>query len=154
MKKYLTGLMFGLALGGCAGGGCEGDGPRNCGSPCPHLMPLAVDEDTLLAAFKASALGRRLTREDQISASRVLQNLLRTGPLEETFVWHARGACESGPHGSFKVFHPTTQGSASCLNYIQTVTVEDQTHTAHGTACREYNGTWRVIREIPYEIHE
>lgn len=151
MKKYLicTGLM--AFLGGCADTLCD-QTPRQCGSPCPHLMPQAMDEDTLLGSYQASALGRKLERDNQVAAAKVLQNLLRTGALEETFCWQPRGACAGDVFGSFRIFHPTRQGSAHCLDYLQTLTL-DKVYKAKGTACRGVNGTWRIVEEIPYEIH-
>ena len=142
-------------------GGCEVFEPctrkRECGSPCPHVMPRPVDDDTLLSTYRGSGLGRALIVENQLVAARTFQNLLQTGNENQIVSWKNKSQQLMGDafqevKGTFMVFNPTTQGWASCLEYEQTLTMDGHTSWARGTACREDQGIWRITREIPYRI--
>lgn len=142
-------------------GGCEISDPcahkRECGSPCAHMMPRPVDDDTLLSAYQGSSLGRALIVKNQLIAAGVFQNLLQTGNENQVVSWKNKPQeLMDDPfqeaEGTFMVFNPTIQGWASCLEYEQTLSVDARTSSARGTACREDQGIWRITREIPYRI--
>lgn len=153
-NKLWSGVLL-LFLGGCdTSGSCA---KRECGSPCPHVMPRPVDSDTLLSAYQGSGLGRALTTENQLIAAGVFQNLLQTGNENQVVSWKNNPqALMDGPfqeaEGTFMIFHPTIQGWASCLEYEQTLTLGPRMSWARGTVCREDQGIWRITREIPYRI--
>ncbi|MBA4749132.1 MAG: hypothetical protein H2057_00770 [Alphaproteobacteria bacterium] len=138
-----------MILGGVAAilAGCEP--ARQCGSPCPHLAPLAVPDETLLDAYHGSALGRKLSPVNQIRAARVLQDLLQTGELGEVASWKGVVWEDEGPSGCFRIFHKTYQGEAECIDYYQLLRKGVRAESAKGTACRDTQGVWHIIKEHP-----
>lgn len=156
MKKNKTwSCVLLLLLGGCEA--FEPSTKRLCGSPCPHVEPRPVDDDTLLSTYRGSGLGRALIVENQLVAAKTFQNLLQTGNENQIVSWENKPQqlmddAFQEAKGTFMVFNPTVQGWASCLEYEQTLTLDGHTSSARGTACREDQGIWRITREIPYRI--
>jgi surface antigen len=64
-------------------------------------------------------------------------------PLGETIVWNNPDSGRSG------TVTPVRDGSSSsglyCREFQQTITVSGRTETAYGTACRQPDGTWKIV---------
>ena len=54
---------------------------------------------------------------------------------------------DSGNSGTFTPTRTYQDGSGQyCREYRQTITVGDRTKEAFGTACRQPNGSWKVVK--------
>ena len=131
--KQTLGTLIGAGLGGLAG--------AQIGSGGGQLA--AVAAGTLLGAFLGSEVGASLDKADQAYANQTAQTSLETQPSGQTSTW-------SNPdNGNSGTFTPTNSYEVSadeyCREYQQTVTVGGQTETAYGTACRQPDGSWKIV---------
>jgi surface antigen len=104
----------------------------------------AVAAGTLLGALVGSEVGSSLDRADQQYAQRA-QTQAQVAPIGQTIAWSNP---ESGHSGSVT---PVREGRIPatgeyCREYQQTVRVGGQTQNAYGTACRQPDGSWRVVQ--------
>jgi surface antigen len=127
----------GAVLGGI-GGGLAG---AQFGHGSGKLAATAIG--TLLGVFVGSEAGRSLDRADQAYAHRAEQTAY-AAPVGQTITWNNP---ESGHAGTFT---PTRdgydQGGGYCREYQSTVTIGGQNEHAYGTACRQPDGSWKVVK--------
>jgi len=103
----------------------------------------AVAAGTLLGALIGSEVGKSLDRADQAALAQTTQTTLETTPSGTTNTW-------SNPDsGNYGTVTPTKTYQADsgqyCREYQQTVTVGGRTEDAYGTACRQPDGSWKVV---------
>jgi surface antigen len=51
----------------------------------------------------------------------------------------------SGHSGSTTPIRTYEASGGPCREYATSVVIDGKTQTAHGTACREPDGTWRIV---------
>lgn len=102
----------------------------------------AVGIGTLLGAFAGSEVGKSLDRADETYAQRAASQAYQA-PIGDTIRWNNP---QSGNYGTVT---PTRDGysnnGAYCREYQQTVYVGGQAQQANGTACRQPDGTWKIV---------
>lgn len=153
--KITTLALAASLLGACAndvgvkqaGGGLLGAGAGGLvGSQFGHgsgkLAATAIG--TLLGAYLGSEAGQSLDRADRAYAQQAEQQAY-AAPTGHTIRWNNP---ETGNQGSFT---PTREGTdqatgAYCREYQNTVTVGGQTQQVYGTACRQPDGSWKILR--------
>ncbi len=103
---------------------------------------VATAAGTLIGAFLGREVGRSLDKSD-IAAAQQAQDRAHTAPVGERIVWSNP---ESGHSGTVT---PTRQGADTsghvCREYQTTVTVDGKTERAYGTACRQPDGSWKIV---------
>ncbi len=103
---------------------------------------VGVAAGTLIGAFVGREVGRSLDRAD-IAAAHAAQERAHTAPVGERIVWRNP---ESGNSGTIT---PTRDGRDAtgnyCREYQTTVTVQGKTEPAFGTACRQPDGSWKIV---------
>jgi surface antigen len=103
---------------------------------------IATAAGTLLGAYIGREVGRSLDKAD-IAAAQAAQQRAHTAPVGERIVWSNP---ESGNSGTIT---PTRDGADRtgnyCREYQTTVTVQGKTERASGTACRQPDGTWKIV---------
>lgn len=126
----------GAVLGGAAGGllGAQ------IGGGSGQLAATAAG--ALLGVFLGSEVGKSLDRADRLYAQRTTQTALETQPSGTTSTWNNPDSGHSGTVTPTKTYK--AESGHYCREYQQTVTIDGKTETAHGTACREEDGTWRI----------
>ncbi|MGH6717746.1 MAG: RT0821/Lpp0805 family surface protein [Alphaproteobacteria bacterium] len=131
--KQTVGTLVGAGLGGLVG--------AQIGSGGGQLA--AVAAGTLLGAYLGSEVGASLDRADQAYADQAAQGSLETAPSGQSSTWSNPDSGNSG------TFTPTSTYQAAsgeyCREYQQTVTVGGQTEAAYGTACRQPDGSWKIV---------
>ena len=127
---------MGTILGG-VGGAVAG---AQFGSGTGRLAATAAG--TLIGAFLGREVGKSLDKADMAAAQQA-QNKAHTAPIGEKISWSNP---ESGHSGTVT---PTRQGADSagnqCREYQSTVTIGGKTEQAYGTACRQPDGSWKVV---------
>ncbi len=127
----------GAVLGGVAGGLL---GSR-VGGGSGKLAATAVG--TVLGLFLGSEVGKSLDKADKAYAANTYHRALETQPVGTSSVWKNP---DSGHTGTVT---PTRTYQASsgeyCREYQQTITVGGRTENAFGQACRQPDGSWKVI---------
>lgn len=134
-----TGPKQGIGtLLGAAGGGLAG---AQIGKGSGQLA--AVAAGVLLGGFLGSEVGKSLDRADQAYMSRTTQQTLETAPTGRTSSWRNPDSGNYGtitPQPAFQ-----TSGGEYCREFQQTVTVGAKTEQAYGTACRQPDGSWKIV---------
>jgi surface antigen len=127
-------------LGGAAGGALIGS---QIGSGSGQLAAVAIG--TLLGAYAGSEIGKSLDRADQLYAERNAQSTLETAPTGQTSTWRNPDSGHSGSITPTRTYQTATTGP--CREYTQTVNIGGQTEQAYGTACRQPDGSWKIVNQ-------
>lgn len=131
-NKQTVGTLGGAAAGGLLGSQVGGGSGRL----------YAVGIGTLLGALVGSEVGRSLDKADMVYAQRANQQA-HSAPIGKSIAWNNP---ETGNSGSVT---PTRDGYADsgeyCREYQQTIYVGGQQETGYGTACRQPDGTWKIV---------
>ncbi len=130
--KQVVGALGGAALGGFVGSQIGGGTGRL----------IATAAGTAIGAFVGSEIGRSMDEVDRMKASRAQQQAT-SAPIGQTITWNNP---DSGNQGSYT---PTndgyTQNGRYCRQFRETITVDGQTETGTGVACRRADGTWEIM---------
>jgi surface antigen len=156
MKRILALiLILGLLLTGCAphtgpkeaGGTLLGAGTgallgAQVGHGRGRLVAVAVG--TLAGALLGQEVGRSLDRADQLMMERNAQYALENTRSNVATTWRNP---DTGNYGAITPVetYRTSQGQY-CREYTQTVVVGGQAQQAYGTACRQPDGSWMIVK--------
>ena len=131
-EKQTVGTLGGAAIGGLLGSQF-GDGTGQL---------VATGAGVLIGGLIGSEVGRTMDEQDRMQANQAVTQA-HQAPLGETIVWNNPDSGNSG------TVTPVRDGSTSsglyCREFQQTITVGGETQTAYGTACRQPDGTWRIV---------
>jgi len=134
-NKTTAGGLLGAVGGGLAG--------AQFGSGSGQLA--AVAAGTLLGALIGSEVGKSLDKADQQYAARAQQQA-QTAPIGQTIVWSNP---ESGHSGTITPVREGRMASTGeyCREFQQNVQVGGRSQQAYGTACRQPDGSWRIVQQ-------
>lgn len=125
-------------LGGIAGAGAGAGIAKAAGGGT-----LAVVVGAAAGAWFGAELGRQLTDRDRSTMRETAQYALDDAPSGTTSRWENPDSGNSGtitPQDSFQ----NAQGQ-QCREFHQSVSAAGQTETGYGTACRQADGSWKVV---------
>lgn len=133
INKSDIGTAAGAIAGGVAGyqfGGGAGKAVATVGG-------------TLLGAYLGNQIGTSLDNADRAMYHQTSQRALETGQPGQTMPWNNPN---TGNYGTVtpKGWYETPQGTF-CREYTQTINVGGRTETGYGTACRQPDGTWKIV---------
>jgi len=135
--EELTGPQgtLGAILGGTAGGviASEVDG-----------SPQAIAAGVILGGLIGGAIGNSLDQMDRQYMAETAQESLESSPTGEALTWQNPDNGHRGSLTPVKTFK--TKDDVYCREFHQTVTVDGQSELAAGTACRQSDGTWKIIK--------
>ena len=132
-QKESVGTLLGAAVGGLAG--------SQVGKGRGQLVGTAAG--TLLGAFIGKEIGKSLDRADRVAIQQTMQQSLETAPTGATSTWQNP---DSGNSGSITPTDTFSQSDGTnCREFSQTVTVGARTEEAYGTACRQPDGSWKIV---------
>ncbi|MEJ2199490.1 MAG: RT0821/Lpp0805 family surface protein [Desulfuromonadaceae bacterium] len=105
---------------------------------------VAVAIGTLAGAILGQEIGKSLDRADQLIMQRNAQYALEYTRTNQATTWRNP---DSGNYGTITPIetYQTTQGQY-CREYSQTVTIGGQPQRAYGTACRQPDGSWLIVK--------
>lgn len=135
--NLVTGENVGM-LGGAALGGYLGS---NIGKGTGQLAAIAAG--TLLGAYLGGQAGKYLSEGDVQQANSTAQESFEYEQSGTTSEWNNPDTGHGGtvtPQNTYK----NSQGQ-HCRDYTSTVTIDGRTEYAKGTACRQPDGTWRIV---------
>lgn len=133
-QKESAGTLIGAGTGAVIGAQAgKGEG---------RLVGVAVG--TLLGALIGGELGRSMDRADRLAAQQAYQDA-QTAPIGETIRW------DNPDNGHYGTVTPVRQGTSDatgeyCREFQQSVTIGGQTQQAYGVACRQPDGSWRIVQ--------
>jgi surface antigen len=154
MKTLASVLALSLALAACSGdagtkqtggtilGGIGGAvAGAQFGGGTGRLAATAIG--TLLGAFIGSEVGKSLDKADQQAAHQA-ESRAQTAPLGQQISWNNP---DSGHSGSVT---PTREGKDEtgnyCREYQTSVNIDGKSEHAYGVACRQPDGSWKVVK--------
>lgn len=150
-------LVTTLALGGCAadgsnqsetlgtliGAGLGAWAGSSIGSGDGQIVATAAG--TMLGAAIGNQVGRSMDELDRMKA-RDAQQYAYTAPIGETIVWNNP---DSGNYGNVTPVRDGYAGTSGqyCREFQTEVTVDGQQQNGYGTACRQEDGSWKIVSQ-------
>ncbi len=128
--KQQTGTVVGGVLGGVLGAQVGKGSGRTA----------AIIVGTLAGAVIGGSVGASMDQTDQLKAQQALENN-RTNQVSN---WHNPDTGRDVTVQPTRTYTSGTTGQ-TCREYTTTVTVDGKKQQAHGTACRESDGSWKIV---------
>jgi len=132
-QKQTLGTIIGAGLGALAG--------SQIGSGKGKLAAVAIG--ALGGAFAGGQLGKSLDDVDRMKANQTQQAVLDENKDGQSSTWNNPNTGHSG-----RVTPTNTKKASSgeyCREYEHEITVDGRKEVVKGTACRQPDGSWRVI---------
>ncbi len=133
MNKTTGGALIGAGTGGLIGsqfGHGEGKG-------------VATVLGVIAGGLLGSQVGASLDRADQAALSQSTMHALETAPPNQALPWRNPN---SGNYGTVTP-GPVYQASGQyCREFQQTIVVGGQQEQGYGRACRQPDGTWKIVQ--------
>jgi surface antigen len=133
-NKTTAGGLLGAAAGGLLG--------SQIGSGSGKLA--ATGAGVLLGALIGSETGKSLDKADRNYAARAQQQAT-AAPIGQSIVWSNPASGHTGYVTPVRDGRDAATG-AYCREFQQTITVGGQSQQGYGTACRQPDGSWRVVQ--------
>lgn len=107
-----------------------------------RLVGVAIG--TLAGALIGQEIGRSLDQADRLAMENTAQESLEYSRTGRSRTWRNP---DSGHSGSFTPTR-TYRGEEGryCREYTQTVMIGGEEHKAYGTACRQPDGSWKIVK--------
>ena len=132
-SEQVVGTLLGAAVGGLLGSQIGG-GTGN---------KVAIGAGVLAGGLLGNNVGRTLSCADQVQHGQAAQKAFETQPAGTSTTWQNPDAGTAG------TITPTATYQRSdgtyCRDFEQTVTIDGRYETATGTACRQPDGSWKVV---------
>ena len=135
--------------------GCETTGPKTAlgglgGAAAGGLLAAAVGGNaagiaagTILGGLVGGAIGNSLDAADRQYASQAAQNALETSPSGTSVAWRNPDSGNAGTITPTYTYQVTS--GQYCREYQQSVVIGSEEHTSYGTACRQPDGSWKIV---------
>ena len=131
--KEGVGTLAGAALGGWAGSQI-GHGTGNVAATALGVV---------IGGILGNQMGASMDKTDQMYAEQATTRAY-SAPLNEPITWRNP---KNGHYGTIVAENEgTTPSGRYCREYIHTVTIGGKSQKAHGTACREPDGSWKIVQ--------
>lgn len=124
---------------GAIGGAWVGS---NVGKGKGRIVSIAAG--TLLGAGLGKSLGSSLDKADLNYYQNASQSSLENTPTNQTSTWVNPDSGTSGAITPVRTFQMS--GGKYCREYQQTITIEGRTESGYGTACRQEDGSWKIVQ--------
>jgi surface antigen len=132
-EKEMGGTLIGAGLGGLAGSQIGGGTGRL----------VATGAGVLLGGLLGNQVGKSLDNADRVEMQRAQQTAY-AAPVGQQITWNN---AQSGHSGTIT---PTRDGRDAggnyCREFQQTINVGGQPQQGYGTACRQPDGTWKIVQ--------
>ncbi len=132
-QKQQMGTIIGAGLGALAG--------SQIGHGKGQLAAVAIG--TLIGAGIGSEVGKSLDKADRLALEQANQKAFEYNPSGTAETWYNPDSGNSGsvvPKPAFK-----NSDGQYCREFTQTITVGGETHQGYGTACRQPDGSWKIV---------
>ncbi len=105
--------------------------------------PLGTMLGASIGGSFGSSIGRDLAKTDRMMLGKSYRNSLNHGESGVTSTWHNPDTRHSGSFTPQEPFQ--NKSNQYCREFQQTVTIGGKEQTAYGTACRQPDGSWKII---------
>lgn len=131
INKQTVGTVGGAVAGGLAGSQIGGGSGRLW----------ATGAGVLLGAVLGGEIGKSLDKADKAYMGQTTYNALESGRSGQSVEWRNP---DSGHYGTVTPQSAYQQNNSQCREYTQTVYIDGRSQQAHGTACRQADGSWQI----------
>jgi len=105
--------------------------------------PAAIAASVVGGILVGGLVGNLLDERDKRLASEATQRALETAPTGKPVPWQNP---DNGHSGTVVVVQTYQTATATyCREFEQTVTIEGKQQRASGTACRQPDGSWKIV---------
>jgi len=95
-----------------------------------------------LGAMIGSSIGQQLDERDQMLMAQTFEHTMERAPTNEVGVWENPNTHNSG---TFTPKSTVMQANGQpCREFTQVVYIGGNPESAHGTACRQADGSWKI----------
>ena len=133
MNKQGGGTLIGGVAGGLLG--------SQFGKGSGQLLTTGIG--TLAGAFAGNLIGQSLDEQDKKLLANSSQRALEFSPSGSPIAWKNP---DSGNSGTVTPMRASKKNGRYCREYSQEVLVAGKKQSAYGTACRQPDGTWEIIK--------
>lgn len=134
-QKEVGGTVIGGVAGGLLGSTIGGGSGRLA----------ATAAGTLLGALAGGSIGRSLDHADRMHAARTTQTALEQNTSGTSSTWTNPDSGHSGTVTPTRTYQ-TAEGQY-CREFQQTVMIDGKSELAYGTACRQPDGSWKIVSQ-------
>lgn len=127
--KTAIGGLGGAAVGGLIAAAAGGGGS-------------AIAASVIGGALVGGLAGNLLDARDKRMANEAAQRALETAPSGKPVAWNNPDSGHSGTVTPVRTFE---SNGSYCREYQQTVTIGGRPENSFGTACRQPDGSWRIV---------
>ena len=133
-ENEAAGTILGAAGGGLLGAAIGGKGESKA---------VGAALGTFLGAALGNSIGRKLDKADRIALEHAQQQALETAPSGTETEWYNP---DTGHRGSVvpEPAYKTPEGQY-CREFRQTIVVGGDEVEGYGTACRQADGSWKIV---------
>lgn len=103
----------------------------------------AIAAGVIGGALVGGLIGNFLDQRDKEMQAKAASQALESGQSGKTVAWQNPDSGHSGTVTPTRTYQ-TNQGTY-CREFTQTITIDGKKENSHGTACREPDGTWRIV---------
>jgi surface antigen len=155
MNRARRGAIVGAILLAFSLMGCETAGPKTAigglgGAAAGGLLGAAlgggstgIAAGTILGGLIGGAIGNRMDAADQQRANAAASQALESVPSGQSVAWRNPDSGNNGVVTPVRTYQTST--GQYCREYNQTITIGGEKHQSFGTACREPDGSWRIV---------
>jgi surface antigen len=123
-------------LGGAAAGGLI--------ASALHGGTAGIIGGILAGGLIGGAIGDRMDAADRRDAEKAAQQALEKEPSGTAVAWHNPDSDHSGTVTPVRTFQ--NSDGQYCREYRQTVDIGGKQQQAYGTACRQPDGSWKIVK--------
>ncbi|MGH6933169.1 MAG: RT0821/Lpp0805 family surface protein [Dongiaceae bacterium] len=133
--KQTGGAIVGAVAGGLIGAQIGDDGSTG------ELVATAAG--VALGAWVGSEIGKSMDDQDRLEAERSAQRALESNPDGVSSTWNNPNTGHGGSTTPTRTYQASS--GSNCREYTTSVVIDGRTETATGTACRQADGTWKIV---------
>ena len=134
INKQQSGTAVGALLGAALGYGL-GKGHKN--------KNLAVMLGAAFGAVAGDQIGAQLDEKDRLLAGENLQESLTSAKVGTKLTWNNPDTGHSGSTSPTKTV--VASDGTPCREFTTEIIVGGETHQGYGTACRQADGSWKIM---------
>lgn len=133
-QNEVVGTVLGAAGGGLLGNQFGGGTGKT----------IATAAGTLLGAWLGNSVGQSLDTVDRGNIQRA-ESTAYVAPVGQQITWNNP---QSGNYGTITPVREGTNNTNGqlCREFRQTIVVGGQTQEGYGTACRQVDGSWKIVQ--------
>jgi surface antigen len=108
-----------------------------------HLGPAGIIGGALLGGLAGGAIGNRMDAADKQQQAQAAQKAFETTPAGQSVPWRNPDTGNNGLVTPVRTYQASN--GQYCREFQQTITVGGENHNAYGTACRQPDGSWKIV---------